>query len=278
MLHNWRVLLSIDNLLCHFPIRGVLGRRLGTIRAVDGVSFEVAAGEVLGVVGESGSGKSTLGKVLAGIARPTAGSVRLAGEQIVAPGRVYPHAMRARIQYAYQDPCASLDPRWTLRRSLHEPLIVHHKWPRAEREGRVRDIVAAMGLSEGLLDRYPHEVSGGQQRRIGLARILTLTPQVVILDEPTTGLDVSVQASVLELLGELRREFNLTYIIIGHDIAVLSSICDRIAVIYQGRIVEIGPSEQVLSDPQHSHTRKLVGSSPRIGGPRLTDNLALESD
>lgn len=272
------MLLSIESLACHFPVRGLFGRRIGTVRALDGVSFDVAAEEVLGIVGESGCGKSTLGKALAGIVPPAAGSVSLAGEEIVAPGRSYPLAARARLQYIYQDPSASLDPRWTLRRSLHEPLIVHHDWPQAEREAKVRDIMAAIGLPEALLDRYPHEVSGGQQRRIGLARILMLAPQIVILDEPTTGLDVSVQASVLELLRDLRRAFNLTYLIISHDIAVLSSICDRIAVMYLGRIVEIGPITQILSDPQHPYTRKLVASSPRIGGPRLTDNVSLASD
>jgi len=272
------VLLSIQGLACHFPIRGLFGRRIGTVRALEGVSFDVAANEVLGIVGESGCGKSTLGKALAGIVPAAEGSVHLTDEEIVAPGLDYPLAARARLQYVYQDPSASLDPRWTLRRSLHEPLIIHDDRAYAAREAKVRDMVAAIGLPEAILDRYPHEISGGQQRRIGLARILMLTPQVVILDEPTTGLDVSVQASVLEMLRDLRQAFDLTYIIISHDIAVLNSICDRIAVMYLGRIVEIGPIAQVLSHPQHAYTAKLVASSPRIGGPRLTDNVALSSD
>jgi oligopeptide/dipeptide ABC transporter ATP-binding protein len=267
------VLLSIEGLACHFPVRGLFGRRIGTLRALDGVSFGVADEEVLGIVGESGCGKSTLGKTIAGITRPVAGSVRLAGEQIVAPALGQASAARARLQYVYQDPSAALDPRWTLRRSLHEPLLVHTDWSREQREAKLRDIVAAIGLPEALLDRYPHELSGGQQRRMGLARILVLAPRIVIMDEPTTGLDVSVQATVLELLRDLRRAFNLTYLVISHDIAVLSAMCDRIAVMYLGRIVEIGPTEQVLADPRHPYTRSLVASSPRIGGPRLTDDL-----
>jgi oligopeptide/dipeptide ABC transporter ATP-binding protein len=266
------VLLNIEHLACHFPVRGLFGRRIGMVRALDDVSFSVADQEVLGIVGESGCGKSTLGKTIAGISRPVAGSVSLAGEQIVAPASRQVSA-RARLQYVYQDPSASLDPRWTLRRSLHEPLLVHTDWSRAQRDAKVQEIVASIGLPETLLDRYPHELSGGQQRRMGLARILVLAPQIVIMDEPTTGLDVSVQATVLELLRDLRRTFKLTYLVISHDIAVLSSMCDRIAVMYLGRIVEIGPTDQVLAAPRHPYTRSLVASSPRIGGPRLTDNL-----
>jgi oligopeptide/dipeptide ABC transporter ATP-binding protein len=267
------VLLNIEHLACHFPVRGLLGRRIGLVRALDGVSFSVVDEEVLGIVGESGCGKSTLGKTIAGITRPVAGSVSLAGERIVGAAAKGVSAARARLQYVYQDPSASLDPRWTLRRSLHEPLMIHTDWPQAQREAKIRDIAAAIGLAEALLDRYPHELSGGQQRRMGLARILVLAPQIVIMDEPTTGLDVSVQATVMELLRDLRRTFKLTYLIISHDIAVLSSMCDRIAVLYLGRIVEIGPTEQVLANPRHPYTRSLVASSPRIGGSRLTDNL-----
>ena len=203
-------LLDVDRLVCHYPIRGLLGRRTGSVRALDGVSFGLADGDVLGIVGESGCGKSTLGKTIAGILDPTEGSVSLDGELIASPGRRRPAAIRARLQYVYQDPGAALDPRWTLRRSLHEPLVMHTDWPRDQREAKVQEIVAAIGLPQALLERYPHEISGGQQRRVGLARILLLAPQIVILDEPTSGLDVSVQATVLALLRDLRRRFNLT--------------------------------------------------------------------
>lgn len=266
-------LLDVERLACHYPIRGLLGRRTGAVRALDGVSFSLAEGDVLGIVGESGCGKSTLGKTLAGILDPTEGSVSLAGEPIASPGRRRPAAVRARLQYVYQDPGAALDPRWTLRRSLHEPLVIHTDWPREQREMKVREIAATIGLPQALLERYPHEISGGQQRRVGLARVLVLAPQLVILDEPTSGLDVSVQATVLALLRDLRHRFNLTYLLISHDIAVVSSMCNRIAVMYLGRIVEIGPTKQLLADPRHPYTRSLLAASPRIGGPRVTDTL-----
>ena len=266
-------LLNVERLACHFPIHGLLGRRIGAVRALDGVSFSVDEGEVLCIVGESGCGKTTLGKTIAGIHDPTEGSVSLAAAQIASPGQKRPVAVRARLQYVYQDPGASLDPRWILRRSLHEPLVIHTNWPREQREAKVREIVAAMGLPKALLERYPHEISGGQQRRVGLARVLVLAPQIIILDEPTSGLDVSVQATVLALLRDLRHRFNLTYLLISHDIAVMSSMCNRIAVMYFGRIVEIGPTKQVLAYPRHPYTRSLVAASPRVGGPRLTDSL-----
>ncbi|MEQ1954040.1 ABC transporter ATP-binding protein [Mesorhizobium sp. CN2-181] len=243
------------------------------MRALDRVSFSVAEGEVLGIVGESGCGKSTLGKTIAGIRDPTGGSISFNGEQIASPGQQRPKGVRARLQYVYQDPGASLDPRWTLRRSLHEPLVIHTNWSREQRAAKVDEIATAMGLPAALLDRYPHEISGGQQRRVGLARILVLAPQIVILDEPTSGLDVSLQATVLALLRDLRRGFNLTYLLISHDIAVVSSMCDQVAVMYLGRIVEIGPTNQVLARPRHPYTRSLLAASPRIGGPRFTDSL-----
>ncbi|PZU88145.1 MAG: oligopeptide ABC transporter ATP-binding protein [Chelatococcus sp.] len=271
-------LLQVDGLARHFPVRGFLNRRVGTLRALDDVSFSVAEGEVLGIVGESGCGKSTLGKTLMGIHEPTGGTVSLAGERIAAPGQKRAPQVRARLQYVYQDPGASLDPRWTLRSSLHEPLIIHTDWSRERREEKVREIVAAVGLPEAHLDLYPHEISGGQQRRVGLARILVLGPQLVIFDEPTSGLDVSVQATVLALFRDLRREFALTYLFISHDLAVVRSICDRVVVMYLGRIVEIGPTEQVFAAPRHPYTRSLMAAAPRIGGPRVTENFTLQGE
>lgn len=271
-------LLDVDRLARHFPVRGFLNRRVGTLRALDDVSFSVEDGEVLGIVGESGCGKSTLGKTLMGIHEPTNGSVSLAGERIASPGQQRAAAVRARLQYVYQDPGASLDPRWTLRRSLHEPLIIHTDWPRAKREEKVREIVAAVGLPDAHLDLYPHEISGGQQRRVGLARILVLGPQLIIFDEPTSGLDVSVQATVLGLFRDLRREFDLTYLFISHDLAVVRSICDRVVVMYLGRIVEIGPTEQVFANPRHPYTRSLMAAAPRIGGPRVTESFSLQGE
>lgn len=273
-----RPLLEVDHLARHFPVRGFLNRQVGTLRALDDVSFTVNDGEVLGIVGESGCGKSTLGKTLMGIHEPTEGEVSLAGERIASPGQKRAAAVRARLQYVYQDPGASLDPRWTLRRSLHEPLVIHTDWPRDRREAKVQEIVAAVGLPQAHLDLYPHEISGGQQRRVGLARILVLGPQLVIFDEPTSGLDVSVQATVLALFRDLRREFSLTYLFISHDLAVVRSICDRVVVMYLGRIVEIGPTAEVFAAPRHPYTRSLMAAAPRIGGPRVTESFSLQGE
>jgi oligopeptide/dipeptide ABC transporter ATP-binding protein len=263
-------LLEVRNLTRDFPIRNRFGLRTKVLRALDEVSITVNEGEVLGIVGETGSGKSTLAKTIAGIHQPTSGSVSLLGQTIAAPGIKPPAFMRAILQYVYQDPGASLDPRWTFRRSLHEPLVIHTAWPREIREAKVQEISAKLGLPMGLLERYPREVSGGQLRRMGLARGLVLKPKVVIFDEPTSGLDAVVQASVLGLLKDLRQQFSLTYLLVSHDIAVISALCERVAVMYGGRFVEIGSKEQVLAYPRHPYTRALVAASPKIGRPRST--------
>ncbi|MBY5537728.1 ATP-binding cassette domain-containing protein [Rhizobium leguminosarum] len=268
-------LLETTGLTCDYLIRDRFGRRTRPLRALDGISLTVARGEVLGIVGETGCGKSTLAKAIAGIRVPTAGSVILSG-RIIASAQLKPSKSdRARLQYVYQDPGASLDPRWTLRRSLHEPLIIHTSFGFAEREARVLKVINALDLSPELMARYPHELSGGQQRRMGLARILVLTPEVVLFDEPTSGLDVVVQSSVLALLRDLRREFELSYLLISHDIAVVSAMCDRVAVMYRGRLVEIGPTENVMKRPLHPYTRSLLGATLRIGTLRLTDNVVI---
>ena len=255
-------ILEVRGLGKSFDVHGSFGRVKARLRAVDDVSFSLARGEVLGLVGESGCGKSTLGKTIMGIHEPTAGEVLFEGKRIAGGGFRRDNAMRARVQYAYQDPGASLDPRWKLRDSLHEPLVVHTDWPRARRDEHVREIVRLVGLPETHLDLYPHEISGGQQRRVGLARILTLRPEVVVLDEPTSGLDVSVQATVLTLFRDLQREFGLTYILVSHDLAVVRTMCDRVAVMYLGRIVEIGDAESVFASPSHPYTRALISAIP----------------
>ncbi|HTL92776.1 MAG TPA: dipeptide/oligopeptide/nickel ABC transporter ATP-binding protein, partial [Steroidobacteraceae bacterium] len=195
----------MEQLTRHFPVRNQLGWTTGAVRALDGVSFEVWAGETLGIVGESGCGKSTLGKALVGIHPPTGGRIVFEGKDVTAYSAAERRAVAPRLQYCYQDPGNSLDPRWTIRRSLAEPLIVHTSLPADERAERIGQILQQVGLPQTHLDLYPHELSGGQQRRVGLARILTLHPRLVVLDEPTSGLDVSVQASVLKLFRELQR-------------------------------------------------------------------------
>ena len=271
-------ILELRGLKRHFPVRGLLNRRIGTLRALDGVDLAVRPGEVLGIVGESGCGKSTLGKTVMGIHDPTEGEVLFEGQRVAAPGMRRPPGLRARLQYVYQDPGASLDPSWSLRRSLHEPLIIHTDLPRAAREARIREIIAAVGLPDAHLDLYPHEISGGQQRRVGLARILSLSPRLIILDEPTSGLDVSVQAAVLVLFRDLRVAFGLTYLFVSHDLAVVRSVCDRVAVMYLGRVVEIGTAAELFAAPRHPYTRALLAAAPRIGGPRVTEGFTLQGE
>jgi oligopeptide/dipeptide ABC transporter ATP-binding protein len=271
-------LLEVVDLVRHFAVRNAFGRRVGWLRAVDGVSFAVRAGETLGLVGESGCGKSTLGKTVMGIHAPTAGEIRFDGREIGRLPRRERRAVARDLQYVYQDPGASLDPRWKVVHSLHEPLIIHTRLSRAERERQVGAILAAVGLPDAHLDLYPHELSGGQQRRVGLARILTLRPRMVILDEPTSGLDVSVQASVLKLFRGLQETFALTYVFISHDLAVVRAMCARLAVMYLGKIVEIGETAAVFSDPRHPYTRSLLAAVPVIGGRRVTLDFALEGE
>jgi oligopeptide/dipeptide ABC transporter ATP-binding protein len=271
-------LLELRGLSRHFPIKNAWGRRVGWVKALDDVSLGVRPGETLGIVGESGCGKSTLGKTVMGIHLPSAGEIVFEGHEV---GRLRPAERRdvaKRLQYVYQDPGASLDPRWKIRRSLHEPLLVHTTLGAGEREARVREILRAVGLPEGHLDLYPHELSGGQQRRVGLARILMLQPALVILDEPTSGLDVSVQATVLKLFRSLQQAFSLTYVFISHDLSVVRMMCDRIAVMYLGRVVELAETETLFSAPRHPYTRSLLAAIPQIGGRRVTEDFWLEGE
>jgi oligopeptide transport system ATP-binding protein len=271
-------ILELLDLHTHFPLRNAWGRRTGWLRAVDGVSIAVARGEVLGIVGESGCGKTTIGKTVAGIHPPSAGTILFEGHDISRLSPRQGRAFRRGLQYCHQDPGASLDPHWRIGRSLVEPLVIHANLSAAERWARVRDILAAVGLPERHLSLYPHEISGGQQRRVGLARILMVQPSLVVLDEPTSGLDVSVQAIVLRLFLELRERFGLTYLFISHDLAVVRLMAQRIAVMYLGRVVELGATEQIFTSPRHPYTRSLLASVPVAGGRRVSTDFALEGE
>ena len=228
-------LLELTGLARRFPMRNAWGVRTGWLRALDGVSLQIGRGEILGVVGESGCGKSTLGKTIAGIHAPSAGSIRFEGNEIAGLTPRAGAALRSRLQYCYQDPGASLDPRWKIGPALEEPLVVHTALSRAERKRRVHETLEAVGLPHAHLDLYPHEISGGQQRRVGLARVMMLRPSLIILDEPTSGLDVSVQATVLNLFAALSKAHDLAYMFISHDLSVVRLFSHRIAVMYLGR-------------------------------------------
>ena len=268
-------LLELRELARYFPTRNAFGRRTGWLRAVDGVSLDVWPGETLGLVGESGCGKSTLGKTVMGIYPPTAGEIHFLGREIGGLRGRERRTVARDLQYVYQDPGAALDPRWKIARSLHEPLVIHTRVPRAERDRQVRAMLRAVGLPDAHLDLYPHELSGGQQRRVGLARILTLRPRLVILDEPTSGLDVSVQASVLKLFRSLQEVFSLTYLFISHDLGVVRAMCQRVAVMYLGRIAEVAAAARLFESPRHPYTRSLLASVPRIGGRRVSQEFSL---
>ena len=271
-------ILQLQDLHTHFPIYNAWGRRTGWLRAVDGVSVSVGRGEVLGIVGESGCGKTTIGKTIAGINKPTSGAILFEGNDIGPLSPREGRAIRKSLQYCYQDPGASLDPHWRIGRCLGEPLVIHTDLSQAERRARVRDVLAAVGLPEGHLALYPHEISGGQQRRVGLARILMVQPSLVVLDEPTSGLDVSVQAIVLRLFLDLRERFGLTYLFISHDLAVVRLMSQRIAVMYLGKVVELGATEQVFSAPRHPYTRSLLAAVPMAGGRRVSTDFSLEGE
>ena len=262
-------LLRVTELHKHFPIREglLIERKVGEVRAVDGVSFDVMPGETLGLVGESGSGKSTTGYCVLQLLKPTSGSVLFEGTELTQLGREDLRRMRREMQIVFQDPYSSLDPRMTVGDIVGEPLIVHGIGTRRERTVRIRDLLDVVGFNPSYTNRYPHEFSGGQRQRIGIARALALSPKLIVCDEPVSALDVSIQAQILNLLKDLQRDFGLTYLFIAHDLAVVRGMSDRIAVMNRGELVEIGPAEEVYKNPQDDYTKALLSAVP-VPDPR----------
>jgi oligopeptide/dipeptide ABC transporter ATP-binding protein len=274
-----RALLEVEDVVTLYGGgRAFLRKARPTVRAVDGVSLKLTAGQALGLVGESGCGKTTLAKTILGLIRETSGTIELDGKIVSGVSAQEARATRSTIQYVHQDPGAALDPWWSVGHALEEALRIHGVSDRAERRQRVDEMLEAVGLDASFRSRYPHELSGGQQRRIGLARILVLRPHIVILDEPTSGLDLSVQATVLGVLDNLRKRFGLTYLFVSHDLSVVKRMCEQVAIMYLGRIVEMGPTDEIFARPRHPYTQALLAAIPKLEPGSLEHAPTLRGD
>ncbi|NIN66618.1 MAG: ATP-binding cassette domain-containing protein [Anaerolineae bacterium] len=272
-------LLEVRKLKKYFPVKGGLfQRRVGYVRAVDGVDLAIRPGQSFGLVGESGSGKTTVGKTILRLIEPTEGEIIFEGQDLCQLAEAEMRKRREDMQMIFQDPYSSLNPRMTVKRIVGEPLVVHKLAKGRALDDRVRELTSLVGLMEDHLYRYPHEFSGGQRQRIGVARALALEPKMLILDEPTSALDVSVQAQVLDLLLDLQQRLNLTYLFISHDLAVIRYICDHVALMYMGKILEQAPVEEIFERPMHPYTQALLSAMPVADPEFQPEEIILEGE
>ncbi|QQZ11142.1 ABC transporter ATP-binding protein [Heyndrickxia vini] len=272
-------LLKIEKLKKNFPIRGgVFGKKVGEVKAVDDISFVIQKGETLGLVGESGCGKSTTGRMLLRLLEPSEGKIIFEGNDITNLSKHELRKIRGQMQMIFQDPYASLNPRHSIERILEEPLIVHGIKDKAARRKKVRELLEIVGLNSYHANRYPHQFSGGQRQRIGIARALSLNPKLIIADEPVSALDVSIQAQVLNLLKDLQKKYELTYLFIAHDLGVVRHISDRVGVMYLGRLVELAESEELYQNPKHPYTQALLSAVPIADVDYKKERIVLQGD
>ena len=272
-------LLNIVDLVKHFPLGGgIMAKPKSWVKAVDGVSFAVSRGESFGLVGESGCGKTTLGRLILRLIEPTGGRIEFDGQNIGALNAIEMMPLRRRMQIIFQDPYSSLDPRMKIDAIVTEPLRAIQSLTRSQRQAAAMDLLEKVGLRKADLNKYPHEFSGGQRQRIGIARSLCVRPELIVADEPVSALDVSIQAQVINLLDDLKEEFNLSYVFISHDLSVVEHICDRIAVMYLGTVVELATTEDFCISPRHPYTRALLLAVPLPDPHRKTEPFAIEGD
>lgn len=274
------ILIKVKNLVKEFPIKkGFFNQQVGAVHAVNNISFEIQKGETLGLVGESGCGKSTVGRCILGLISPTSGSIILDDMEISSIEHALKKSVKQRMQIVFQNPYSSLNPRMTIDRILKEPLIIHRNFSKKQQDNYIKDILDLVGLDSSILTRYPHEFSGGQRQRIGIARALVLEPEFIVADEPVSALDISIQAQILNLMKKLKNNFKLTYLFISHDLSVIKHVCDRVAVMYLGEIVEIATVKELFENPKHPYTKALLSSIPLPKPDRdLSKRIILKGD